>query len=307
MPLLVEGLDAGERRRGCAPATRAAPSLPITFFQAFSSISIASTKAKPTSLRNSASVDIFSCTAAAACSRRGSVAPGRSLAAPGTRPAAWRAARRSARVCSARSSSESFCSSKTAGDFETRSSEKLLDQLLDREEGRRLVEAPAEQREVVDAPPRAGSRRRAAPGRRRRRGASTAACRRCRAAAAGARSSGGCAPSACITSSWRGVLERWSSPRTTCGDLHVGVVDRDREVVERRAIRRARSRSRRAGGSRSSTRRGSRRARRSRPRRARAAGRPRRARPRRPACPGSPRRPAPALACLTSSAVAVSQ
>ena len=33
-----------------------------------------------------------------------------------------------------------------------------------------------------------------------------------------------------------GVLERWSSPRMTWRDLHRGVVDDDREVVQRRAV-----------------------------------------------------------------------
>ena len=33
-----------------------------------------------------------------------------------------------------------------------------------------------------------------------------------------------------------GVFERWSSPRMMCGHLHRGVVDDDREVVERRAV-----------------------------------------------------------------------
>ena len=32
------------------------------------------------------------------------------------------------------------------------------------------------------------------------------------------------------------MLERWSSPRITCGDPHIGVVHRDREVVEDRSI-----------------------------------------------------------------------
>ena len=46
-------------------------------------------------------------------------------------------------------------------------------------------------------------------------------------------------PSSCL-----GVLERWSSPRITSRDPHVGVVDGDREVVEHRCRRRGRSRSR---------------------------------------------------------------
>ena len=54
-------------------------------------------------------------------------------------------------------------------------------------------------------------------------------------------------PSASKTSSCLGVLERWSSPRTTWRDAGVEVVDGDREVVERRCRRRGRSRGRRGG------------------------------------------------------------
>ena len=54
-------------------------------------------------------------------------------------------------------------------------------------------------------------------------------------------------PSASRTSSCLGVLERWSSPRTTWVIAGVEVVDRDGEVVEHACRRRGRSPGRRGG------------------------------------------------------------
>ena len=92
---------------------------------------------------------------------------------------------------------------------------EALDQLLGRHQRRVVVGRPSRAARGSCGPRPAGSRRRAAPAPRRRRGAWRASCRRGRAAAAGGRSAGGSCPSAASTSSCLGVLERWSSPRTT--------------------------------------------------------------------------------------------
>ena len=123
----------------------------------------------------------------------------------------------------------------------TRSSVKRSTSSSRREHRLVVAGAPAEQREVVAHRLRAGSPRRGAPARRRRRGAWRASCRRARAAAAGARrrqrrARRPTARAASSTSSCLGVLERWSSPRTTWVMPRVEVVDRDGEVVEHRAV-----------------------------------------------------------------------
>ena len=133
-------------------------------------------------------------------------------------------------------SQRSLRSSKIAEDAPDALDREPLDQLRGREDRRVVVGAPAEQGEVVAHARPAGSRRRAAPGPRRRRGAWRASCRRGRAAAAGARSAAARRRARSSTSSCFGRVREVVVAADHVGDPHLGVVDGDGEVVERRAV-----------------------------------------------------------------------
>ena len=130
----------------------------------------------------------------------------------------------------------SLSGSKRPGDEDRPARSNQAEKLLAAED---LVVAvrPAEPREVVDAPPPAGSRRRGTAARPSHRGAWTASRPRASAPSAGARTPAACRPAPGMMLICRGVLLTWSSPRITCVMSHVEVVDDHAEVVGRRAVR----------------------------------------------------------------------